>query len=60
MAYPERKPIYDTYKKLVTEIIASKEYKEYAKSEIDELDKSLMSIFKQISLTMVSKKWPSK
>jgi len=60
MAYPERKPIYDTYKKLITEIIASKEYKEYANSEIDELDKSLMSIFKQIRLTMVSKKWPSK
>jgi len=60
MAYPERKPIYDTYKKIITEIIASKKYKEYADSEIDMLDESLMSIFKQIrNLTLESKEWLS-
>lgn len=35
MAYPERKPIYDTYKKIISEIIDSKKYEEFAVVEID-------------------------
>lgn len=60
MAYPESKPIYDTYEKLVTEIIASKQYKKYATNKIDALDESLMSIFKQIrNKALAPKEWPS-
>ncbi len=56
MAYPERKPIYDSYKKILTEIIDSKKYKEYANGEIDVLDKELLSAFKEIRIAMLSNK----
>jgi len=48
MPYPERKPIYDTYKEIVRQIINTKLYKEYAEAEIDDLDKSLIESFKSI------------
>ncbi|WP_299767253.1 hypothetical protein [uncultured Dokdonia sp.] len=58
MAYPERKPIYETYKKIIIEIISSKEHREYANGEIDELDKDLIKAFKEIrNVTMLSKEW---
>jgi len=60
MAYPERKPIYDTYKRIITDIIDSKKYKDYANGEIDALDKELLSTFKEIRIAMISKKdWSS-
>lgn len=60
MAYPERKPIYDTYKKIIAEIIDSKKYKEYAIGEIESLDSDLLSAFKDIRNMMIMKKdWPS-
>lgn len=60
MAYPERKPIYDTYKKIITEIIDSKKYKEYANGEIDALDQSLLSAFKEIrNERILNKDWTS-
>lgn len=60
MAYPERKPIYETYKKIISDIIDSKNYKEYANGEIDALDKELLSAFKEIRIVMISNKdWPS-
>ncbi len=59
MAYPERKPIYDAYKIIVQEIIDSKVYETYAKSEIEELDKSILSVFRQIGqMLLMSKEWP--
>jgi len=58
MSYPERKPIYDAYKIIVQKIIDSKEFKEYASSEIDALDQSLLDAFKEIGgVIMTSKKW---
>ena len=57
MAYPERKPIYDTYKQLVDEIVRSKLYREYAETEIEELNKSLLQTFKQIALIALMQKW---
>ena len=60
MAYPERKPIYETYKKIISDIIDSKSYKEYANAEIDVLDKELLSAFKEIRIAMISsKEWKS-
>ncbi len=60
MAYPERKPIYETYKKIISDIIDSKNYKEYANGEIDALDKELLSAFKEIRIAMLSNKdWSS-
>ncbi len=60
MPYPERKPIYDAYKKIIAEIIDSKKYKEYANSEIDAFDQSLLSTFKEIrNMMMMNKDWPS-
>ncbi|PQJ72916.1 hypothetical protein [Polaribacter butkevichii] len=60
MAYPERKPIYETYKRIITDIIDSKKYKDYANGEIDALDKELLSAFKEIRIAMISKKdWSS-
>ena len=56
MAYPERKPIYETYKRIITDIIDSKKYKDYANGEIDALDKELLSAFKEIRIAMISKK----
>ena len=60
MAYPERKPIYDTYKKIIAEIINSKKYKEYAIGEIDVLDQELLRTFKDIRNMMIeNKNWPT-
>ena len=59
MAYPERKPIYDTYKEIISEIINSKKYKEYAEAEIDTLDMELLNAFKEIRNMMLSNKWNS-
>ncbi|TQD39692.1 hypothetical protein [Haloflavibacter putidus] len=60
MAYPERKPIYDTYKKIISDIIDSKSYIEYANSEIDALDNELLRVFREIRKGYLSeKKWPS-
>jgi hypothetical protein len=57
--YPERKPIYETYKSLVKEIIESKRYKEYAEGEIDALDRELQSAFRDIRrMLMMGKEWP--
>lgn len=56
MAYPERKPIYETYKKIITEIIDSKKYKDYAIGEIDSLDKELSGALKEIRNEMLSSK----
>ena len=56
MAYPERKPIYETYKNIITKIIDSKKYKEYADGEIDVSDKELLSAFKEIRIVMLSNK----
>lgn len=59
MAYPERKPIYDTYKKIVKEIIVSKKCKSYAEGEIDSLDNSILSAFKEIRNILIhDKDWP--
>ena len=58
MAYPERKPIYDTYKEIIKEIINSKEYKSYAESEINSLDQELLGTFKEIrNILLHEKKW---
>jgi len=59
MAYPERKPIYDTYKKIISEIIDSKKFKEYAEGEIDALDTELLNAFKDIRNMMLTNKWSS-
>lgn len=60
MAYPERKPIHDIYKKIINEIINSKKNKDYANGEIDALDKELLKAFKEIRIAMISNKdWPS-
>jgi len=56
MAYPERKPIYDTYKKIITNIIDSKSNKEYVNGEIDALDKELLNAFKEIRISLISNK----
>ncbi|HTD40101.1 MAG TPA: hypothetical protein VK671_05735 [Mucilaginibacter sp.] len=59
MSYPERKPIYDTYKVIVKNIIDSKVYKEYAQGEIDALNAELLSAFKEISnIMLLDKEWP--
>jgi len=60
MAYPERKPIYDTYKKIISEIIDSQKYKEYAEGEIDALDMELLNAFKEIREMLLMNKWNSK
>ena len=56
MAYPDRKPIYETYKKIISNIIDSKQHREYADCEIDMLDKELLSAFKEIRNTMLGNK----
>jgi hypothetical protein len=56
MAYPERKPIYDTYKEIVKEIIDTKFYKEYAEAEINALDQALLESFKSIKEQLIAKK----
>jgi hypothetical protein len=59
MSYPERKPIYDAYKSIVSEIVKQKAYKQYAKSEINALDESLLQAFKEIAFAEIeSKIWP--
>jgi len=58
MTYPERKPIYDTYKAIIQKIIDEKQYKEYAEAEIEDLIKSITDTFKEIkSQMMVQKDW---
>ncbi|MFW2477103.1 MAG: hypothetical protein ACN4EP_09310 [Sediminibacterium sp.] len=58
MSYPERKPIYDTYKEIVQKIIDSKLYKVYAESEIDALIQDLSNNFKSIKNQMIAgKEW---
>ena len=60
MPYPERKPIYDAYKQIISEIINSQKYKEYAVSEIEALDESLLGAFKEIRKEMIiNKNWSS-
>lgn len=56
MSYPERKPIYDTYKEIVQKIIDSKLYKVYAESEIDALIQDLSNNFKSIKNQMIAEK----
>jgi hypothetical protein len=59
--YPERKPIYKTYKKLVLEIIDSKNYKEYAESEIKALNEELYRTFNEIGASLLeNNKWENK
>lgn len=58
MPYPERKPIYDTYKVIIDDIIAEKKYKSYADAEIDDLDRSLLAAFREIRLAhSLQKEW---
>ena len=58
MAYPERKPIYTSYEKIISKIIEHKSHKEYAESEIEELDKELLHVFREIRIKcMINKKW---
>jgi len=56
MAYPERKPIYDTYESIIKKIIDSKLYKEYAEAEIDGLDREILAGFKSIRNKLVNGK----
>jgi len=59
MAYPERKPIYEAYKGIVDKIIEEKRYKSYAESEIEALDQSLLSAFREIRVArLMNKEWP--
>lgn len=61
MAYPERKHIYETYEKIVKEIVERQRFKEYATSEIEALDKDLLSGFRAIREKLLSiKHSPSK
>jgi hypothetical protein len=53
MPHPERQAIYDTYKKIVQDIIDSKYYKEYAESEAEALTHELLSAFKGINAQMI-------
>lgn len=60
MPYAERKPIYDTYKEIITKIIAEKRYKSYAEAEIEDLDHSLLAAFREIRVAhLLAKDWPS-
>lgn len=60
MAYPERKPIYEAYEAIVKSIIEKQQYKEYALSEIEALDKELQSQLKMIAMKLVSIKYKSR
>jgi hypothetical protein len=58
--YPERKPIYDAYKLIIQEIIKEKKYKYLAESEINALNNSILSAFKEIGqFAIMEKAWPS-
>ena len=58
MAYPERKPIYESYKAIVKRIIDEEEYRSYAESAIKELDVSLLSAFESIKNKLLAiKEW---
>ena len=58
MSYPERKPIYDTYKKIISKIISEQKHEEYARSEIDALNLDLLSTFKEIqNMKLLDKNW---
>lgn len=48
MAYPERKPIYEAYEKIIESIVEKQKFKEYAHSEIEALDKALLESFRMI------------
>lgn len=48
-----RKPIYDAYEAVVKEIIDHQMYEEYAQSEIDELNNTLLQQFKMISFKLL-------
>ncbi len=56
--YPERKPLYDCYKKLLQAIVEEQSYPEYAEGEIDALDQELMNAFKEIRQAALLRKWP--
>jgi hypothetical protein len=58
MAYPERKPIYEAYEKIIKEIVDSKPFKEYAEREIDSLDQQILAAFKEIRIKVLfGNKW---
>jgi hypothetical protein len=57
MAYPERKPIYETYEEIIKKIIDSKSHKTYAESEIDSLDRDLLAGFRAIRNKRLFEKW---
>lgn len=46
--YPERKPIYNTYKAIIKEIIERSVHTEFAEAEIDALDRELLGVFREI------------
>lgn len=48
MAYPERKPIYETYEKILESIVKKQKFREYADSEMQALDKDLLEQFRII------------
>jgi 4-diphosphocytidyl-2C-methyl-D-erythritol kinase len=58
MAYPERQPIYSAYKEIIDKIIDEKEYQQYAESEINELNQSLLRAFQEIAKGHIMLKWP--
>jgi hypothetical protein len=57
MAYPERKPIYETYEEIVKKIVDSKAHKAYAESEIDALDRDILAGLKAIRNKRLFEKW---
>lgn len=58
MSYPERKPIYDTYKEIVSIIIKNKTNKSYAEAEIEDLTQSLLQAFNDIKNSLLlNRKW---
>lgn len=62
MAYKEtpRKPIYNAYEAIVKEIVERQLYEEYAVSEINAIDQTLLQQFKAIQNKLLYAKFRSK
>lgn len=60
MAYPERKPIYKAYEDIARAIIEKKLHKDYAQSEIDELNNHLQLGFRAIVTKLINDKFSNK
>jgi len=57
MAYPERKPIYEAFEKIAKEIVDRQKYKEYATSEIEAIEKEILSGFSGIRERLLMEKF---